>query len=357
MPVEVLHLLGEADPRGMAFVRTFQALRRGLDPQRFRLHAWFMGCDGPLSGILAGEGVPVRVIDWLGSGDLNAIRKVSRWLREHEQFAIVHSSATGRRGTLARGLVRASTGARILLHLRGRANERLGPQPRKSSMRFADAVVAISHAVAECVPAGRARVIYHGVAVNEFHTAALAATRTGHVVGVAARLVDIKGIEFLIRGFARLRDEFPTARLEIAGVGPELQRFQREVATAQAEDRIKFLGWQADMAQILAGWDVFVMPSLDEGLGQAVLEAMASGLPVIASAVGGLREVVKQGETGWLIPPADPEALANAMRSVLRDSDMRARMGAAGYERARACFEVSRMVGEFGELYEELLGK
>ena len=355
-PVEVLHLLGEADSRGMAFVRIFLALHRGLDRARYRLHAWFMGCDGPLAEMLAGEGVPVRVIDWLGRGDINAAREFRRWLRE-EHFSIVHSSATGKRGMLARALVRGTTDARILLHLHGRANERLGPQPRKSSVRFADAVVAISRAVAACAPPGRARLIYHGVAVDEFHNAALSATRKGQVVGAAARLAPIKGIEFLIRGFAKLHDEFPQARLEIAGVGPELPRLQREVARLHAKNRIVFLGWQPDMAQTMAGWDLFAMPSLEEGLGQAALEAMASGLPVVASEVGGLCEVVKHGETGWLVPAAEPEALANAIRSLLLDPELRMRMGAAGYDRARTCFEVSRMVREFGELYQELLDR
>jgi glycosyltransferase involved in cell wall biosynthesis len=353
-PVEVLHLLGEADPRGMAFVRTFLALHHGLDRERYRLHAWFMGCDGPLTEMLAAEGVPVRVIDWLGRGDIKAARELRRWLRE-EQFSIVHSSATGKRGMLARALVRATTDARILLHLHGRANERLGPQPRKSSALFADAVVAISRAVAACAPTGRARIIYHGVDVDEFHNAAVSAPRKGQVIGVAARLVPIKGIEFLIRAFAKLQDEFPQARLEIAGVGPELPRLEREVARLNARDRIVFLGWQANVAQTMARWDLLAMPSLEEGLGLAVLEAMAAGLPVVASEVGGLSEVVKHGETGWLVAAGEPEALANAIRSLLLDPELRTRMGAAGYERARVCFGASRMVREFSELYEELV--
>jgi glycosyltransferase involved in cell wall biosynthesis len=106
----------------------------------------------------------------------------------------------------------------------------------------------------------------------------------------------------------------------------------------------------------MAGWDIFVLPSLDEGFGIAALEAMAAGLPVIASAVGGLSELVQIGETGWLVPPAAPVDLAQRVSQLIRDSRKREAMGIAGRKRASDYFSTSRMVDQTIAVYDGLLG-
>jgi glycosyltransferase involved in cell wall biosynthesis len=105
----------------------------------------------------------------------------------------------------------------------------------------------------------------------------------------------------------------------------------------------------------MAGWDIFVLPSLDEGFGVAALEAMAAGLPVIASAVGGLCELVQNGETGWLVPPAAPAELAQRVRELIHDGLMREAIGIAGRQRALHCFPISRMVEQTIAVYDKLL--
>jgi glycosyltransferase involved in cell wall biosynthesis len=118
---------------------------------------------------------------------------------------------------------------------------------------------------------------------------------------------------------------------------------------------VEFLGWRDDVEALLHRWDVFVMPSLEEGFGIAALEAMAAGLPVVATAVGGIPELVKDGETGWLVPPADPQALAGRLRSLLRDSGLRQAMGIAGHSRAQDHFSMDRMVENVSKIYDGIL--
>jgi glycosyltransferase involved in cell wall biosynthesis len=106
---------------------------------------------------------------------------------------------------------------------------------------------------------------------------------------------------------------------------------------------------------VLADWDVYVQPSLGEPFGIAALEAMAAGLPVVATSAGGLPELVEHGRTGWLIPPCDPSALADRLRSLLIDPGERHRMGIAGHVRARRAFSIDRMIGSISAIYDELL--
>jgi glycosyltransferase involved in cell wall biosynthesis len=177
----------------------------------------------------------------------------------------------------------------------------------------------------------------------------------GFIIGTAGRLIELKGIEYLLRAAAELRHDFPTLRVEIAGTGPERPKLEEQAQQSGLGEHVRLLGWVEDIPALLRRWDVFVMPSLEEGLGNAALEAMAAGLPVVASSVGGLLEIVEDGTTGWLVPPRDPAALALHLRLLLSNRELRWRMGAAGYSRVRDHFSFAQMVEGFARLYEELL--
>jgi glycosyltransferase involved in cell wall biosynthesis len=125
----------------------------------------------------------------------------------------------------------------------------------------------------------------------------------------------------------------------------------------QLSEDVIFTGIRQDVPNILGLLDVFVLPSLWEGLPIALLEAMAAGLPVVATAVGGTPEVVVEGETGFLVPPRDPEALAEAILRLLREPDLRRRMGEAGRKRVAEHFSVEQMVQKTEALYEHLLAE
>jgi len=155
------------------------------------------------------------------------------------------------------------------------------------------------------------------------------------VVGHQGAFTREKGQDIALEAINLLRAKLPQARLILAGDGP--MRTAREISTkaAQAGDRARLIGYVDDLAEFYAGLDLFIMPSRAEGLGSSVLLAMAHGLAVVASKVGGLPEIVNEGKTGWLVPPASPSALAEAIVAAASDRERMGPMGSNGRERAR----------------------
>ncbi|TFG81586.1 MAG: glycosyltransferase, partial [Erysipelotrichales bacterium] len=134
-------------------------------------------------------------------------------------------------------------------------------------------------------------------------------------------------------------------------LGDHLRKYADEAAIAR---NVRFLGWRSDVATVLSAFDVFAFPSLNEGMGKAIVEAMAMGKPVIASDVGGIPDLVVHGENGLLVPPADSEALANAVLELYENPDKRKKMGEAG-KRIAAEYGVDAMVRKIDDLYETCL--
>jgi glycosyltransferase involved in cell wall biosynthesis len=178
--------------------------------------------------------------------------------------------------------------------------------------------------------------------------------REAIVIGGIGRLDPVKGYDALIQVVARLVAEFPNVILALAGSGPDRERLSRIARESGIEPRVRFLGFHADVRPVYQALDVFAMPSLSEALPYAVLEAMASGLPVVGTTVGGVPEMIVPGETGLLVPPCDPNALAESLRVLLRDAGLRARMGAAGRERVMRHFHERDMVRRTIELYRSM---
>jgi glycosyltransferase involved in cell wall biosynthesis len=147
----------------------------------------------------------------------------------------------------------------------------------------------------------------------------------------------------------------PPAVFLFAGDGPERPRLEATARALGIADRVRFLGHRTDVPELLALCDLFVLPSLYEGLPLSVLEAMAAARPVVASAVGGTDEAVVHGETGLLVTPASAASLCEAISSLLADRERAVRMGRAGQARATREFSVDRMVSGVVAVYEELL--
>jgi glycosyltransferase involved in cell wall biosynthesis len=352
MPIEVLHVLGSACLEATGIVRMVAALAAGLDERQYRLHACFLGADGPLAAELARSGISVHALDWQGGArDPAGARRFWRHLRS-ERFSIIHKHVGGRS---VRWIARAATDAALVAHVHGNVVEETGALVPPLRAGDADAVIATSRAVARHAGCRGTRVVYPGVPLPD--RAGLtrpAAGRTGGVIGAAGRLVRVKGHADLLRAAALLRRRWPSLRVEIAGEGPERPALQDESRRLGIESQVTFLGWQTDMGAALARWDVLAQPSLDEGFGLSVLEAMAAGLPVVASRVGGLAELVEEGRTAILVAPADPSGLAEALEGLLRNPDLGMAMGAAGRERVRAHFPAERMVTSIAEVYASL---
>jgi glycosyltransferase involved in cell wall biosynthesis len=351
-PRAVVHLLGSAARAGTAPAAMVADLARGLDPARYHLRAWFTAGDGPLRGELEGLGVETRVVPWSGGWkDAAGALRFARACRG-ARVALVHQHYGGRSMRL---LARRLTGTPLLLHWHARIGVETGtPTPLALDARGADRVVANSRATAACVRGATAAVVYPGVHVP----AEPPPPRTGDefVVGFAGRLVPLKGVDVLLRAVALIAGELPRLRLEIAGDGPEngmLRRLARELGIGE---RVAFAGWRTDLTDVRRGWDVAVQPSREEAFGVAAAEAMASGLPVVASAAGGLPELVVEGETGYLVGPGDPEALAGRLRALACDPALRRAMGSAGHARVRAHFSSAGFVRAIEGHYDALLG-
>lgn len=166
-----------------------------------------------------------------------------------------------------------------------------------------------------------------------------------------ARLDFQKGLETLIEAAATL----PDVLFLIAGDGPERARLEAVARDRGVADRVRFLGRRSDVPKLLSACDVFVLPSLFEGLPVSVLEAMAASRPVVATSIPGTAEAVVDGETGWLVPPRDPAALAAAVARVVADPAMGRRMGEAGLLRVRARYSAAELGRRLDALYGELL--
>lgn len=218
------------------------------------------------------------------------------------------------------------------------------------------------------VPAGRVEHIYNGVDSERFRPRAGArAAIEGSpfndpalfVVGTVGRLEAVKDQTNLARAFVRALAMSPLAarrlRLVLVGDGPLRGEIETIVRAANAESLVWFAGERDDVPQVLRGLDCFVLPSLAEGISNTLLEAMASGLPVIATRVGANADLMEDGLSGRLVPRADPDALARELLAYLADPALTRRHGRAGRQIVERRFSLDRMVGDYEALYRKLL--
>jgi glycosyltransferase involved in cell wall biosynthesis len=277
----------------------------------------------------------------------------------HNPMALVYGAPAGK---LARAAV---------VHTKHGEN----PEPHARRIRFrravsvfADAFVAVSPTTADSaresqdVQGNKLRVIPNGIDVTRFGTddAARSAVRRefgigddAWVIGTVGRLASEKNQVLLVKALAGLLGE--RARLVIVGDGPEAGAIASAIAEAGSKPWVHLAGARADVPRFLAAFDVFALPSLSEGLPLVVLEAMASGLPVVASAVGGIPDVVEEGATGTLVPPADVDALRAGLVELASDRALAATLGARAREVARARYSLDTMARSYMDLYRHVL--
>jgi glycosyltransferase involved in cell wall biosynthesis len=175
------------------------------------------------------------------------------------------------------------------------------------------------------------------------------------VVGSVGWLTDIKGHEYLIEAAAKLKPDFPSLHLVIIGSGDRRDALLRLAESASLRDAVHLLGHRDDIEVCLAGMDLFVLPSLNEGMGRALIEAMAAGLPVIASRVGGIPAVISHEQTGLLVPSGDAGALAEALRRLLDRPEWAKQLGAAASRSVDSRYGSASMVHAIESIYAEAL--
>jgi glycosyltransferase involved in cell wall biosynthesis len=227
-----------------------------------------------------------------------------------------------------------------------------------------DRHIAVSRALAARlgdtfrISAGKIQVVHNGIPTAQFDREAEPRLRTAWsgnmqtpIVVCLARLHRQKGIVFLLQAATRV----PEAVFVVVGDGPDREKLEAQARELRVQDRVVFLGQRDDVPDLLASCDVFVLPSLWEGLPLSILEAMAANRPVIATSVGGTPEAITNGETGLLVPPSDPIALAEAIQAVLHDPEFARGLATRGRAHVRQEFSVETMVRRITGIYEDLL--
>lgn len=213
------------------------------------------------------------------------------------------------------------------------------------------------------IPESRIAMVANGVDTARYAPAPAAAVAPPRPVwiGTVGRADRIKNHAGLLEIFALLLERFPPPRfdlrLAIVGDGPLLETLRKRVAAAGWSERVWLPGARGDVAAILRGWSVFVLPSLSEATPVVILEAMASGLPVVASRVGGVPQLVLEGRTGFLADPSEPQAFADAIAAYVDDAGLRAAHGAAGRAHVQAGHSVDAMVAGYDALYTRHLAR
>ena len=232
--------------------------------------------------------------------------------------------------------------------------------------RQVDCFICASEAIrqillADGVPSPRAVTVHEGIDLSRVDAAPPAKLHEelwlphhAPLVGNVAALVPHKGQRHLIESAALVVRQVPDARFVIAGEGELRLALERAIRDHHLEKHVLLLGFRPDVLSLHKAFDIFVMSSVTEGLGTSLLDAMASSKPVVATNAGGIPEVVVDGETGFLVPPRDHGAMAEALVRLLRDAQLRQRMGRAGLVRARRKFSAERMVQETLRVYERV---
>jgi len=299
--------------------------------------------------------------------DWRMVWKIARLARsEGVRIVHTHNAAAHLYGTLGAKLA----GAKVVHTEHGK---NLGQEARSFRVnRFVapltDVYVAVSEKVAkeavafERVNPGKLSIIANGIPVESFGQPAdrrtlresLGFPSNGKVIGTVGRLVKEKNYLLLLHAFAKIAPRYPDALLVFAGDGLLRQDLEREAMQLHLDNRVRFLGQRPDVAELLKTLDIFVLSSTTEGMSMALLEAMATGCPIVATAVGGNVELVQDSVTGLLVPPEDVGGLSEAMARLLDDHVLARRLGEAAQRKVQQHYSVQQMALAYEALYRKL---
>jgi len=356
-------------------------LVKNLDPAKYRVTI----CstykpDTVMVRELRGVGIQVIDLQMEGFFDVRAIPRLARILRE-ERVDILHTHCFradlyGRMlGRMLHVPVVVSTIHNMHVTMfRNDYNDFVATAAtwlNRFSAQFAHGLVAVSKQIRrhiieeEEINHPYIPVIYNGIEVAPFvkygnterekARSQLGLNSGCYVVGTVCALYPRKGISFLIEAASHVLSQQPNSVFLIAGDGPLRKALEEQIVRAGLEGKVFLMGHRSDIPQLMSVFDVFVLPSLTEGVPIAILEAMASAKPVVATRVGGIPEIVRDGITGMLVPLKSPEALATAIGNLIREPELAAHMGAAGQARILQEFSAATMAAKYNDVYEKLL--
>ncbi len=367
--LKVIHLITELD-RGGAQTALYRLLAHS-DRQRYAFHVLCLyNGDKVVAQQIRQLGIPVTDLGMSRQWRMDALWRLYQILRQERPFLLhtwmFHANIPGRvLGRLAG--VPAIISAERTMGQEGRFRRLLN----RLTGNLPDSIICVSQQVADFaaseigLPRARLTVIRNGIDLAQFDNlpdrptarAESGLPPQGRIIAAIGRPRPVKGFAYLLDAFARIAATYPDLHLLFVGDGPEKRPLQAAAQQLPCANHILFLGDQQEIPRLLAGVDVLVLPSLWEGLPNVVLEAMAAGLPVVATAVGGTPELLIPNETGLLVPPRDPGALAEAICQLLDHPEWAAQMGQNGRQRVAEQFTIERMVEQTEALYEQLFSK
>lgn len=347
----VVHVSPSLDMGGLE--KLLVEFARLVDRERFTLRFVGLGCRGVLADDIEASGWPVTALDEPEGLHPGLVLRLARLLRRWQADVVhTHDDRAHLYGTFAGCLARVP---RIVHTRHGRSPDVSRRQKilLTTAARLIDHFVCVSEdsarlALQQGIPVERVRTICNGIDLRRFP---YVGPRPHGPAVVVARLSPEKDIETLLHAAALVVRAEPAFRLEIAGDGPSMIALRKTMVELGLEGHVRFLGQLREVPTLLARAGLFVLSSLSEGISLTLLEAMASGLPVVTTRVGGNPEVVADGENGLLVPPQNPRALADVLLRLRRDRDVCVRMGEIGRRRVESQFDIRRMVSEYEMLY------
>jgi glycosyltransferase involved in cell wall biosynthesis len=312
------------------------------------------------------RGLSVRMVHCKGRADWRAVRQIEEYIQEDAVDLVhTHGYKADLYGYLAAWRCHKPVVATCHNWVGGTAALGIYNHLDRMALKKFNALAAVSDAVAQRllafgVPPEKIKTIANGIDVTAFERAQplpLLKDEGSIVVGVVARLDLQKGFEYLLRAARELCKMFPGLKIVIAGEGPDRSAIEEMIEQYGLQSSVVLAGQQSNMPAVYAAMDIFVLPSLNEGLPMTVLEAMAASKPVIATRVGAIPSVIKDGENGLLVAPKDSEGLRNAVASLLNDPERRRRLGDQAHAWVSQNYTSEAMALKYREMYEEVLGK
>jgi glycosyltransferase involved in cell wall biosynthesis len=358
--------------------RSLLEICRRLDRDRYLPTVVSLKKEGPVGAMIREAGVDVISLNMGESAGLFStvefaagLLHLPRLLRGRS-FDILHSFLF-RANIFGRLAARRCGVAKTVSSYRGTLEE---PKPwmlalDRATLDRADALCTLSQALAAELqarlkaPPGKIAVVPNGVdvdaAVQHLEACAPEARRelglspADMVVATIGRIHPEKGLPYLLESFRPFLHEHPRAVLLIAGDGPERGALEEVAKSLRIAERVRFLGTVPEPWKVLAAADIFVLSSVYEGMPNALLEAMAAALPVVATGIGAVPEMIEDGSEGFIVPPRDPSSMTAALERLAWSTDLRRDMGRRGRETARVSFSPAVTMGRLEALYESLL--
>ena len=367
--IKVLHLITELDIGGAE--KVLLSLVKKLDRDKYQVIVAYLKGEGKLAEDFRDAGIKVFNLKMRNRVDLGAIIYLYRLLKKGN-IKILHTHLI--QADMCGFLAGKMAGVPIIISTKHNPDEfrkKFSIPVRLDGIfgNHSDRIIALSHAVkdfrvkSEKICEDKFTVIHNGIDLEEFNLDVDAGAKkkelgidlSSKIVGMVGRLDHQKGHRFFLQAMPEIVKAVPDVKFLIVGDGPLRGKLEELGREFKVERQVIFTGSRRDIPELISIMDVFVLPSISEGFGNVLLEAMAMGKPVVASRVGGIPEIVTPGLNGLLVEPARPSEMASSVLKLLKDPGEAKRLGEAGREKVKKIFTAETMAKKIEAVYNEII--